>query len=181
LVKQAAVSVETRETKYVALKCKNQSIPKGEYEFIVYQWNYTGILADTKLITVSENATIESELEKKLSELEVFEKDGKSHNWEALNKQHQSKWFLEKEQFVEKSKKVIDFKRQSLSTNFRNQKLALESIIRNSSDESIIRMKKAQLESANMVYNRKIKELDECVNKIDITFKPIVYGVLKAE
>ena len=181
LVKQASMSIETREPKYVAMKCNNHSLPDGEHEFIVCQWNYTGILADTKLITIAKNAEIESELDKNLSNFEVLKNDEKDYNWEELNKRHQAKWLLEKEQFIEKSKKVIDFKRQSLSTNFRNQKLALESIIRNSSDENIVRMKKAQLENANIIYNRKIEELDESVNKIDITFKPIVYGVLKVE
>ena len=181
LVKQASMFIETKEPKYVAMKCNNHSLSDGEHEFIVYQWNYTGILADTKLITIAKNAEIESELDKNLSDFEVLKNDGKDYNWENLNQRHQAKWFLEKEQFIEKSKKVIDFKRQSLSTNFRNQKLALESLIRNSSDENIVRMKKAQLENATMIYNRKIEELDESVNKIDITFKPIVYGVLKVE
>lgn len=42
-------------------------------------------------------------------------------------------------------------------------------------------MKKSQLSNATDIYNRKIKELDNDLDCIDITFKPIVYGVLRME
>ena len=42
-------------------------------------------------------------------------------------------------------------------------------------------MKKSQLENAARVYERKITELDENLEGIDITFKPLVYGILKVE
>ena len=80
-----------------------------------------------------------------------------------------------------KSNKVISFKKQSITTNFRNQKLTLEQIINDSSDEKIQIMKKSQLSNATDIYNRKIKELDNDLDRIDITFKPIVYGVLRME
>lgn len=181
LVKQAAKNIETGNAKYIRVSSNDENLSKGNYGFIIYRWKYSGVLEDSRIIIVSENSEIEKFLNVNISKLKDFSKTQTFYNWEKLNKSHQRKWFSEKEKFIEKSKKIIAFKKQSLSTNFRNQKLALESIIQNSSDDKIILMKKSQLENATRIYERKIAELDENLERIDITFKPLVYGILKVE
>lgn len=181
LVKQAAKSVQTKDSKYIKLTALSDSIPTGKYNFIIYQWNYTGVLEDSKLVIISENSDVEDFLNKNIEKLKQYTIDEDMSNWDSLNKTHQKKWFEAKEKFIEKSKKVITFKKQSITTNFRNQKLTLEQIINDSTDEKIQIMKKAQLNNATDIYNRKIKELDSDLNCIDITFKPLVYGVIDME
>ena len=181
LVKQAAKSIETSDSKYIALKAASSSIASGKYKFIIYQWNYTGVLEDSKLVVISENQDIEDFLNNNIEKLNQYNLDENMNDWDYLNKSHQKKWFAAKEKFIEKSNKVISFKKQSITTNFRNQKLTLEQIINDSTDEKIQIMKKSQLSNATDIYNRKIKELDNDLDCIDITFKPIVYGVLRME
>lgn len=181
LVKQAANKINIKEPKYISLKINSKLIQKGKYNFIIYQWNFTGILEDSKLVIIAENDNVEKLLNDNISTINQFEMHENIVEWENLNKVHQKKWLEEREKFIEKSDKVISFKKQSITTNFRNQKLALEQIIRNSSDEKILLMKNSQLNNTTDIYNRKIKELDEALNCIDITFKPLVYGVLGVE
>jgi hypothetical protein len=181
LVKQAAKNIETSDSKYIALKAASGSIASGKYNFIIYQWNYTGVLEDSKLVVISENKDVEDFLNNNIEKLNQYILDENMNDWDNLNKSHQKKWFEAKEKFIEKSNKVISFKKQSITTNFRNQKLTLEQIINDSSDEKIKIMKKSQLSNATDIYNRKIKELDNDLDCIDITFKPIVYGVLRME
>ena len=181
LVKQAAKSIETNDSKYIALKASSGPIPSGKYNFIIYQWNYTGVLEDSKLVVISENKGVEDFLNNNIEKLNQYIFDENMNDWDNLNKTHQKKWFEAKEKFIEKSNKVISFKKQSITTNFRNQKLTLEQIINDSTDEKILIMKKSQLSNATSIYNRKIKELNSNLNCIDITFKPLVYGILRME
>ena len=41
-------------------------------------------------------------------------------------------------------------------------------------------MKRSQLENSKDRYNRKINELNEKLEKVDILFRPLVYGIVKA-
>ena len=138
-------------------------------------------MEDSKLVVISENQDIEDFLHNNVEKLNQYNLDENMNDWDNLNKSHQKEWFEAKEKFIEKSNKVISFKKQSITTNFRNQKLTLEQIINDSTDEKIQIMKKSQLSNATDIYNRKIKELDNDLDCIDITFKPIVYGVLRME
>lgn len=181
LVKQAAKSIETKDSKYISLKASSTTIESGEYNFIIYKWNYSGVLEDSKNVIIAENNEVESFLNNNIEKLNNYIIEENEIDWDSLNKTHQKKWFDAKERFIEKSNKVISFKKQSITTNYRNQKLTLEQIINDSTDEKIQIMKRSQLNNATDIYNRKIKELDNDLNCIDITFKPIVYGVLRME
>lgn len=181
LVKQAAKSIGIKESKYISVRTSSGFIDSGRYNFVVYQWKYSGVLEDSKLIFVAENKKVEDFLNNSISSLRHFNTNEKENEWSSLNKTHQQKWFEAKESFIDKSTKVISFKKQSITTNFRNQKLTLEHIIMDSTDDKIKLMKESQLNNATDIYNRKIRELDNDLNCIDITFKPLVYGILTVE
>lgn len=181
LVRQAAKAINIENEKYIFISYKDSQLPCGTYKFILYQWKYTGVFEDSKILIVSENTALENFLEENIAKCTDFVAKENKYEWGNLNTEHQHKWLREKDAFIEKSKKIIAFKKQSLSSNYRNQKLSLEAIIKDSSDEKIIIMKKAQLENATAIYNRKVKELEESLEKVDITFKPLVYGILEVE
>lgn len=181
LVKQAAKNIETKESKYVSLKTNSDSINSGKYNFIMYQWNYSGVLEDSKIVIVAEDKEVEKYLNNNISSLSQFDTNEEENDWDNLNKVHQQKWFEAKENFIDKSNKVISFKKQSITTNFRNQKLTLEQVLMDTTDDKIKLMKESQLNNATNIFKRKIRELDEDLNCIDITFKPLVYGVLRVE
>ena len=42
----------------IGISVSDDSIPAGDYEFIIYAWKYVGLRPDIKLIAVSENDAV---------------------------------------------------------------------------------------------------------------------------
>ena len=78
-----------------------------------------------------------------------------------------------------KNKKIINFKKRSLDTSFRAEKLSIESVLGETTDDKIKLMKESQLEHCIDNHNRKINELDDKMNSVDIHFKILIYGIIK--
>ena len=185
LAKQAAQIIDVSTPRYVCFNIDNTdsiSIGKEEQYFLVYQWKYTGINTDTKIVIVANSDDLEAILEKKLSSTTELPNimNPIRDLWSNLNKKHQKKWEIEKDKFVEKTRKIIDFKKHSLEISFKAEKLSIESVLSETTDEKIKVMKKSQLEHCIDNYNRKVKELDEKLNKVDIHFKTLLYGIVRA-
>ncbi len=185
LVKQAAQVIDISKPRYVCLnidETDSVSIGNEEQYFIAYQWKYTGVNTDTKIIIVAGSVKTEAIAEKMLSSATNLSNiiNPSRDLWSNLNTTHQKKWEAEKEKFIERTRKIIDFKKHSLETSFRTEKMSIESVIAETTDEKIKLMKQSQLEHCIDNYKRKIQELDDRLNKVDIHFKTLIYGVLKA-
>jgi len=53
LVKQAAITFDTMERVLTALKVNSNEVPKGRYEFAIYQWRFHGVREDLTLRPIS--------------------------------------------------------------------------------------------------------------------------------
>ncbi len=62
LVKQAAMSLDTRERIVTALKAKSNDVPEGRYEFAIYQWRFHGIKEDLILQPIASSQMITAHL-----------------------------------------------------------------------------------------------------------------------
>lgn len=180
LILQAAHSNEIENVHYVYINKHDDSLSVGENRFIIYQWKYFGSYTDKKLIVIADNQDIQDEINKNIalyadySEHEMYD----SNHWEKLDVMHKFMWQTEKQKYIEKNNKIVAYKKQSLVTSYNARKRLAEGQIAQTSDEKIIKMRTAQLLRAQNIFQRKMQELDDCIDKVDITFKPIVYGIL---
>ena len=186
LVKQAAQLIDISKPRYVCLTLKKSdfestTFDKDEYYFMAFQWKFTGVTTDTKIITIAESEELEKIIEENLACSDKLSNilNPNRDLWSSLNTIHQNRWEQEKENFIQKTKKIIDFKKRSLDTSFRAEKLSIESVLEETTDDKIKLMKESQLEHCIDNHNRKIKELDDKMNSVDIHFKTLIYGIIK--
>ena len=62
LVKQAAMAFDTRKRIFTALKVNSNEVPKGRYEFAIYQWQFHGIKEDLVLRPVASSVEVTKHL-----------------------------------------------------------------------------------------------------------------------
>lgn len=186
LVKQAAQLIDISKPRYVCLTLKKSdfestTFDKDEYYFMAFQWKFTGVTTDTKIITIAESEELEKIIEENLACSDKLSNilNPNRDLWSSLNTIHQNRWEQEKENFIQKTKKIIDFKKRSLDTSFRAEKLSIESVLEETTDDKIKLMKESQLEHCIDNHNRKIKELDDKMSSVDIHFKTLIYGIIK--
>ena len=186
LVKQAARIIDISKPRYVCLTLNKSDFDftlfdKDEYYFMAFQWKFTGVTTDTKIIIIAESDELARLIEENLTGSEKFSNfiNPNRDSWSKLNIIHQNRWKQEKESFIHKTKKIIDFKKRSLDISFRAEKLSIKSVLDETTDDRIRLMKKNQLEHCVDNYNRKIKVFDDKMNSIDIHFKTLIYGILK--
>lgn len=186
LVKQAARIIDISKPRYVCINIENidyASVIKDNtnHYFMVYQWKYSGITTDTKIVIVADLEGIEAIIQKQLIENQRLSNilNPSRDLWMKLNTIHQQKWEAEKDDFINKTRKIINFKKHSLETSFKAEKLSIESVLAETTDDKIRIMKQSQLEHCIDNYTRKQKELDDKLDTVDIHFKPLIYGVIK--
>lgn len=183
LVKQAAKFFEENETLYVNLKCSYDSIPKGNYPFSVYAWNYTGFKSKFKLQVVCKNEDIVSEWNELLqvanSCLADFNIAG--NEWDSLEEKHFELWQKEKASYIESVKSLSAYRMESLSSSFCNRQRILEQKIADSMDAGISRMFQSQLEDITEKHNIKVDKIKQKENQSDIQFALIANGLITIE
>lgn len=183
LVKQAAMYFTVNAPTYVSLSYYSDSIPKGEYAFSIYAWNYVGVQSRFKLIAVSENNVISHEIIEILTSgttSSVTNHDF-TERWKALEVKHISMWQEERQKYIEDTNLSASYKLGSLESNFRHMREQLEKRIQRNTDEGIIRMSQMQLENLSERYEGKVAEIQQQIAKSDIHTTLIANGVIRIE
>ncbi len=179
LVRQAAEFFAKEESVYLNLRHNSATLPSGTYPFSVYAWKLTGFNTHTKIITVCENATIAAELPDILENAansSVF--DNSEYDWSGLEELQISKWVKARAEHKRDINTTITFKLESLANNQRNRIRSLEQQISDALDDSIRRMKNAELETVKENYTQKVNEIQLVAEKSDIYSKLLVNGVI---
>lgn len=115
---------------------------------------------------------------KKGSEEEV--KDINGNIWENLDEQHYQLWKEAQDNHRKKIKKQVKYRRESLEKSHEARISLLKEQLRNSSDEKIQRMRQSQINSAEEDYVKRIQELEIAIERADLTSEPVAYGVIYA-
>ena len=182
LVKQAAMAFEKNKRIVAFLKATSNEVPAGRYEFAIYQWQFHGIREDlmlrpvastdavtTHLTRLLENANDDSTSELKDIDLPV---------WDQLDAQHYTLWSKARDEHRRRTLELAEYRRESLKTSHRARLALLEEQLRQASNEKIQKMRRAQIDSAEADYARRIQELDIAKERADVTADPVAYGVL---
>ncbi len=179
LVKQALKCFED-EPILCSLKVKTDTLPIGEYPFIIYEWLYKGVKPDNKLQVV----TLDDIPNKVLLEAIYNAQDTGNItevNQELIDNKHFRIWQVAKSDYIEYSKQIIGYKLENLTISYNSRLNVIKERLAKETDARIIRMKQSQLASIEFSFEDKKKELANVISQSDIVVKKIAIGTIKVE
>ena len=180
LAKQAAAYYKMTKDAYIHLQYATENLPKGTYHFSIYAWTYVGLNPHFKLVTVCNDDVIANELTSILEEAQSCAEavNIAPADWDSLEGKQVMLWQTEKTSEIAEAENTANFKKESLSNNFNNQKRSLEQKIADTTSESIRRMYTSELETAQSKYDMKITEINQKTLQTDIHTALIANGIL---
>ncbi len=185
LVKQAAMSLDGDDRIITSLRAQSDAVPQGKYEFAIYKWQFHGIKEDLILQPIASSEIIAPYLgdllEHAVDTMADEQTEIGSSVWDGLDAEHYKKWSQARANHRQRTQKVADYRKESLSTSHRARVAFLEEQLKRTTDEKLIRMRRSQIESAEADYARHLQGLDIAMEKADITAGPVAYGVLLIE
>ena len=180
LVKQAARFFDSDERAVVHLKVRDDDVPAGQYQFVVYQWRFYGIREDLKLKLVASSDAVAPHLGRLLERAEDAE-TWEQGEWDELETQHHRLWSEAQTEHQQRTQELAAYRRESLATSHQAQMALLREQLEKASDENIQRMRRSQIGRAEADYNRRIDELDRAEEKVDIVAEPVAYGIIELQ
>ena len=182
LVKQAAMSFDTKQRIITKLKVQDNDIPAGRYEFAIYQWRFHGIREDLVLqpIASSEAVTVHLGrlLEKAMDATPDDPGSSDSLMWNELDAQHYQLWSDAHAKHRQRTQELAEYRRESLSTSHRARIALLEEQLQQASNEKIQKMRRSQIDVAVADYARRIQCLDIAMERADVIAEPVAYGII---
>lgn len=183
LVMQAAKHESEMLPCEIGISVSDDSIPAGDYEFLVYAWKYVGLRPDIKLVAISDNNAIQENV---LSFMQyasdyMFDDNLHSAKWDSMDNLHYDSWQSAKKEYVELVKEECDFRVEQLRQTTTKREIIIKGQIANASDERILRMRTSQLDNLRKHFDEQQKILEETIQKADIHTQPLVKGVLHVE
>ena len=179
LVKQALKCFED-EPILCSLKVKTDSLPAGEYPFIIYEWLYKGVKPDNKLQVV----TLDDIPNKALLEAIYNAQDADNLaevNQEPIDNKHFRIWQVAKNDYIEYSKQIIGYKLENLTISYNSRLKVIKERLAKETDARIIRMKQSQLASIEIGFEDKKEELASVIAQSDIVVRKLAIGSIKVE
>ncbi|MCH5142929.1 MAG: DEAD/DEAH box helicase [Clostridiales bacterium] len=179
LVKQALKCFED-EPILCSLKVKTDSLPAGEYPFIIYEWLYKGVKPDNKLQVV----TLDDIPNKVLLEAIYNAQDADNIteiNQELIDNKLFRIWQVAKNDYIEYSKQIIGYKLENLTISYKSRLKVIKERLAKETDARIIRMKQSQLATIEIGFEDKKKELTGIIAQSDIVVRKLAIGTIKVE
>jgi ATP-dependent helicase HepA len=182
LVKQAAMSLQTKPRVITNLKAADNEVPAGRYEFVIYQWRFHGIKEDLVLRPIASSEKATAHLARILEKAEDATEDNlegsSTAKWDELDAQHYSLWSEARAKHRKRTQELAEYRRESLATSHRARIALLEEQLRLAGNEKIRRMRQSQISTAEADFARRIQELDIAMERADLVAEPVAYGVL---
>ena len=182
LVKQAALSFDTKKRHITNLTAVSSTVPAGSYEFAIYQWRYHGVKEDLVLMPVASDDVVTKHLNRLLENAkdapDPVQTEFAAQVWDTLDAVHYRTWSEAKEKHRQDTQELTEYRRESLSTSHRARIALHNERLRQISDDKIQRMHKTQISKAEADYARRIQELDIALERADIVTSPVAYGVI---
>ncbi len=180
LVIQAAKYESEQFPCEIGIRISDETIPSGDYEFLIYAWKFVGLRPDIKLIALAEDVEVQKQILTFLQYSDEFEFDVNPHieNWEAMDSLHYTRWQESKEKYTQNVKSECDYRMEQLSHSFHQRETIIEGQIKGAEDEKIIRMRRAQLDKLTSDYETQLRQMNETISKADIHTELLVRGIL---
>lgn len=185
LVKQAALSLDTKRRIAVVLKVRDDSIPPGKYPFVIYQWQFLGVKEDLLFRPVASIEAVTERLsgllQKAIEAPEHHSNAADISTWKELEEQHYKMWSEACARHQEQTREIGKYRRESLTISHRARILLLEEQLRQANNEKIQRMRQSQIAAAEADYGRRMQDLEIALERADIIAEMVAYGVICIE
>lgn len=183
LVVQAAKYESNQFPCEIGIKVSDDTIEKGDYEFLIYAWKFVGLRPDIRLIALSENIEVQKQVLNFLQYSDEYEFDEHRHadKWNAMDSLHHTRWQESKNKYSNEVKNECDYRMEQLTHSFHQREAIIKGQISSAEDEKIIRMRTAQLEKLTADYESQQRQMNETVATADIHTDLLVRGVLHVE
>jgi len=185
LVKQAAMTFDTKKRVLTVLRAKSNEVPKGSYEFAIYQWRFHGVREDLVLQPVASTDVVTKHLSRLLETAESVPTERVDvpdpNIWDGLDAQHHRMWSEARTQHQRRTQELAEYRRESLTTSHRARIALLEEQLEQATNEKIQKMRRSQIAAAEADYARRIQELDIAMERSEITAGPVAYGVIQVD
>ena len=183
VVKQAARALGTEDNVVTVLKAQTDAVPAGRYDFAIYQWQFHGIKEDMILRPIALSEVLTPYLSRLLEEavdggVQDANPPPMRNELETL---HQRLWAEERGKHQQRTQELAAYRRESLTRSHQARVALLGEQLRQATSENIRRMKQSQINSAEADYNRRIRELNDAMERAEITQEPVAYGILEVE
>lgn len=167
----------------IGISISDDSIPAGDYEFVIYAWKYVGLRPDIKLIAVSDNEAVRDNVLNFMQYASDYSFDDSEHanKWDDLDQLHYKNWQDAKDEYVDLVREDCDFRVEQLRQTTTKREIIIKGQIANATDDRILRMRNAQLENLRKHFEEQKKMLEDAIQKADIHTQPLVKGVLHIE
>ena len=167
----------------IGISISDDSLPSGDYEFLIYAWKYVGLKPDIKLVAVSDNEAVRDNVLNYMQYASDYSFDDNAFEskWDSMDRIHYENWQEAKEEYINQAKEECDFRAEQLRQTTMKREIIYKGQIANATDEKILRMRNAQLENLRKHYDEQKKILDNTVKKADIHTRQLIKGVLHVE
>lgn len=164
----------------IGISVNDDSIPAGDYEFVIYAWKYVGLKPDIKLMAVSVNEAVMENVLNYMQYAEDYEVEISEHDnkWDEIDKIHYESWQSAKADYVKLVEDECNYRAEQQRQTATKREIIIKNQINSASDERIIRMRTGQLENLRKKYDEQKKVLEDTIKKADIHTQPLVKGVL---
>lgn len=185
LVRQASGAIDVGKRIVTTLRVMDNTVPGGKYLFAIYQWQFHGIREDLILCPVADSEQVTANLGKLLEKAGDDPTENENlpdpSAWDKLDAHHYKLWSKAREQHQHQTRKLAQYRRESLGTSHRARISLLEEQLGQAGDDKIRRMRQSQIDTAEADYARRIQDLEIAKERADVTAKPVAYGVLIVE
>ena len=181
LVRQAAHFLQEPEPVYVQLRVTDSRFSIGTHPFEIYRWTKQGARRDEELVAVAADAAVSAGLFELLriaeqaTDLPLPSQDV----LDSLDAVHHQRWLASTTDHAEDNRQLIAVRIQSLTASHHARKVLLEDHIARATNEKIRVMKRAELERAQVDFDRRVATLTAAADSGDIRATPIIVGVLE--
>lgn len=183
LVKQASISSISSEVHISHLKLCDSSLPAGKYLFTIFQWKYHGFLEDTVLIPLSTSNEITDGfhyiLENAVQGTETNNVAADLSQWDDIEHKHYETWYIARGKHRARIQEIAKYRKESLHKSHEARISLLNDQLGQTGDVKIQRMRLAQIRTAENDYNSKLEDIKTTIEKSDITFSSVAYGILE--
>jgi len=180
LVRQAAFFYSGDSHYTTAIEIGSSELTPGTYLFQLYLWDYTGGKPRAQLVPICENHEVEQKLSSILQSAVSTEVESvhAETEWEHLAESHLSRWRVERDIYRSDFEALSRFRIESLRSSVEARKNIARQQISNTTNESIITMRRSELERLDGEYAVKKQKLEESIKLADIHTTHLVNGVL---
>lgn len=182
LALQASKTIIDTPPLYTAFRIKDSDIKPGNYPFAIYQWKKTGIRDDVVFQPVVSCLTAGSRFLQLLEQGEAIA-DGAvdlpdDSVFDSLDAQHHALWMAARLEHVSYNSELVRFRRQSLSASHAARMAILQGQLQKATDGKIRLMKQSEIANAEADFTRRMNELDQAEQQVDMNAQPVAFGVM---